>query len=171
MTRHIAALWSLLTCAGIACAQGQPRVCLAKVDDKGKITCRWFAGSPAIPMTVKATALNEKGQPYVFDVTLTQQQRLEHVGTVPVEIVKAFGSDGKEIDVKQLVEILKTERPVFASPRMVNPAYFKLFKKDAILIVAPLPIDCGGGHHGVHGVPLPVPDPGPAPAPDPSKSG
>jgi hypothetical protein len=92
-----------------------------------------------IPTLEKRTKKDQDGKDVEYQVSVLKTMVHENAREVEAKDLTALGGDGKKIDAKKLPGLLEKETTVLVGLRgqKVNPLYFKILKKDALVLVLP----------------------------------
>jgi hypothetical protein len=92
-----------------------------------------------IPALEKRTKKDKDGKEVEYQVSVLKTMVHENTREVEVKDLTALGGDGKKIDAKKLPGLLEKETTVLVGLRgqKVNPLYFKILKKEALVLVVP----------------------------------
>ncbi|MBI1918671.1 MAG: sigma-70 family RNA polymerase sigma factor [Planctomycetes bacterium] len=104
------------------------------------LPARWDEGKVVIRMPVTATRYREVAVPgkerdrivYTPETVQTEQRMM-----IDSREVRAFGTDGKEIDAKKLARLLAKETPVLVSAdgKPIDPFYLRIVKEGTLLVL------------------------------------
>jgi hypothetical protein len=115
-----------------------PAHALARCDAKGKVQV-WQIFVQVVPTTETRKRTDKDGKEVEYKVTIFKPVPKEHVREVESKDIKVLGGTGKIIDATKLPDLLSKETHVLVTQpnQKVNPLYFKLLKKDALILVLP----------------------------------
>jgi hypothetical protein len=136
-------------------ASHHPRVCLASFD-KGKVKLRYYSGMPPTPTTMKATEKNDKGELVEFTYTIERRSINEQMLVLDPETIDVYTVEGKQLDSKDLGELLSREPRVLACSRKPDLEMLRAAKKGTLLLIVPVALDPYSRPVGV--VPVPSKD-------------
>jgi hypothetical protein len=115
-----------------------PAHALARCDAKGKVQVRQIFVH-MVPTTETRTRKDKDGKDVEYKVTVFKSVAKEHVRDLDAKDIKVLGGTGKAIDANKLPALLTKETAVLVTQpnHKVDPLYFKILKKDALILVLP----------------------------------
>jgi len=92
-----------------------------------------------VPILEKRKKKDQDGKEVEYQVTVFRAVIRENTREVEAKDLKALGGDGKKVDPKKLPGLLEKETTVLLgqSGQKINPLYFKILKKEALVLVPP----------------------------------
>lgn len=118
-----------------------PLPATARVDDKEQIHIRYFSSTPLTWQETTSLKKDDKGEEKPVVIKFAYQAVEEHTLSLPLKAVKAFDTEGKPLDVKQLAEMLAKDGPVILHDCNPDPKLFAAFKKEIPVIFLSVPLD------------------------------
>lgn len=150
-------------CYGGGVGTAPPTQALARIDAKGTLILTVVNAQPPQVQELTYTVNVKVGdveKQEARSAKVTFRHANINVTEVPANVVKAYGTDGKEIAADRLAAALEKDRQVLVSAdgQKVDPFHLKLIKDDTIVLVTPTGCGPAYGHYG-YGQPQAMPVP------------
>lgn len=140
---------------------GMPGAQMARArlgDDKKSVVIRMQHTFGFQQQEITYRTKTDKGD---FDksATIGLQTFEEVITTIPANVLRLLGADGRPLPAEKLAEQLASEKPIVVVSGEVNAAELQVFKPGILIVQSPIPLGGFGAPYG------PPPDVVPVPAP------